>query len=79
MCITFTNSKSKLNYWNLILREGQFHVIRLIYSDVIVNIKWSLGFVPDIIWCDREVIQYLHKTAYCRQKFSNASENLYNF
>lgn len=63
MYTTFTNSKSKLNYWKLILREGQFHVIYLLYySDVIVNIKWSLDLLADIIVCDREVIQYLHKT-----------------
>lgn len=52
MYTTFTNSKSKLNYWKLILREGQFHVIYLIYySDVIVNIKWSLDLLADIILC----------------------------
>lgn len=57
MCTTFTNSKSKLNYWKLILREGQFYVIYLIYySDVIVNIKWSVVLLADTIVCDRNII-----------------------
>lgn len=65
MCTTFTHSKSKLTYWKFILREGQFHVIYLIcYSDVIVNIKWSLSLIADIMLYDREVIQYLHKTVH---------------
>lgn len=70
MCTTLTHSKSKLTDWKLIWREGQFHVTYLIcYSDVIVNIKSSLGLIADIMYV-REVIQYLRKTVHILAKNS---------